>query len=250
MPIELRAVHTDKPGLAPDGHAATAAHAGTVDHDGVQRDHGRHAIRTGRLCTELHHDGRPDNDSHVRLRRLLTELLERDRHQRLASIRTVIGHDDQLIRDLAHLLLHDEEILVTRAHDDGHLVAGSLHPLRDRMHGCHADTAADTDDMSKIFNMCRLPERTEQRRNRIANLLVRQHMRRAANSLKNQRNRPFLNICIRNGQRNTFADIIVDLQNNKLARLAFACNQRSFNLHAIDISRQLLLRNDFIHDNS
>ena len=38
MPVKVRAVHAGKLRLAAHGEAATAAHAGAVDHDGVHGD--------------------------------------------------------------------------------------------------------------------------------------------------------------------------------------------------------------------
>ena len=42
-------------------------------------------------------------------------------------------------------------------------------------------------------------------------------------------------IGVGDGQQNTLAEIIVELQDNELAGLALARDQRRFNLHAVDI---------------
>ena len=53
--VELGAVDAGELGLAADGDAAAAAHAGAVDHDRVQRDDGLDAVLAREVGDGLHH---------------------------------------------------------------------------------------------------------------------------------------------------------------------------------------------------
>ncbi len=56
--------------------------------------------------------------------RAVQQLLERLGDQRLAAIGAVVGADDQLVGDRAHLVFPEEQLLVARADDRDDMVAG------------------------------------------------------------------------------------------------------------------------------
>ena len=108
--IELRAIDTHKLCLSANCHTASTAHTCTVDHNGVQRHNGRNLVLLCELAHELHHYGRTNGNAVVNLL-ALDHALDTLGHESLVTIRAIIGHDYNLVRYLAHLLLKDNQIL-------------------------------------------------------------------------------------------------------------------------------------------
>ena len=66
MSVEVGAVYAGKFDFAANGDTTAAAHACTVDHDGVQADNGLDAVRFCGEADKFHHgDGADGNDSVV-----------------------------------------------------------------------------------------------------------------------------------------------------------------------------------------
>ena len=57
MAIKFRTVHAGKLGFAPYADAASAAHAGTVDHNGIQADHRGYIVGFGDIGQEKNFPG-------------------------------------------------------------------------------------------------------------------------------------------------------------------------------------------------
>ena len=64
---------------------------------------------------ELHHDWRTNGKYLVHVL-LLKELLHTNGYHTLFAVAAVIGHDNHLVRALAHLVFKDDEILRTSSH--------------------------------------------------------------------------------------------------------------------------------------
>ena len=87
---------------------------------------------------------------------LLNELLDTNRHDTFLTVRSVVGHDDHLIRRLAHLVLEDDKILRTTSHHAEDTVTCSLQSLDDRQHGRNTQTATSTDNSAVVLDLRRI----------------------------------------------------------------------------------------------
>jgi hypothetical protein len=67
VPVELRAVHTGKLRLTPDGDPAGAAHPCCIHHDRIQADDGLDAVRPRHVANDAHHGHGADSEDFVNL---------------------------------------------------------------------------------------------------------------------------------------------------------------------------------------
>ena len=91
---------------------------------------------------------------------LLNEHLNADGHDTFLAVRSVVGHDDDLVGRLAHLVLKNDEILRPSGHHAQYAVAGFLQRLDDRQHRCNTQTAAGADHRTVILDTGRIAQRT------------------------------------------------------------------------------------------
>ena len=96
MTVELGAVNTDELCLTTYADTAGTTHSGTVHHNGVEADICGNLIFLGEQAAEFHHDGRTDGKYLVHLL-ALDYLFDTNSYNALLAIRTVIGHDDNLV---------------------------------------------------------------------------------------------------------------------------------------------------------
>ena len=165
--VKLRTVHADKLCLSADSDAACATHTRSVDHDSVERNVSRNIIFLSKEAAELHHDSRTNGKALVHLL-ALDDLLYTYCHYALLTIRTVVGHDDDLVRMLAHLVLEDDEFLCAASQDRDDLVASSLKSLDDREHWSYSHTASGAHDSAELLNVSGLTQRTHDVSNVVA----------------------------------------------------------------------------------
>ena len=92
MAGKVGAVYAGKFRLAADGDPATAAHAGAVHHNGVQRDHGLDTEGLGGLGDELHHGNGADGQDLVVLAAGFQKLLELHGDKAMLPVGAVVGH--------------------------------------------------------------------------------------------------------------------------------------------------------------
>ena len=250
--VEFRAVDADELRLAADRHAATAAHAGAVDHDRVERHRRLDAVGLRGEGAELHHDGRADSDDFVN-RAGFAELLQGLRHEALAAGASVVGHENQVFAgDCSHLVLHDEEAFVPGAHDDRHLVARGLERLGDRVHRGDSNAAANANDMSRLFavfaaNRGGASERAEKGGDGVAGLEARKLRSRCADRLEDDGYCAFFDVGVGNCERNSLAELVVCHQDYELPRLALLRDERRLDLHLVDVVGQPTFRYDSVH---
>ena len=83
-PVKLRPVYADELCLPAYCQTAGSAHAGAIDHDGVEGDIGRDAVLLCRKAGKLHHYRRTDGEGLVNVL-LLYELLHADSHDTFLS---------------------------------------------------------------------------------------------------------------------------------------------------------------------
>ena len=166
--VELRTVDADELRLASDGQSASTAHTGTVDHDGVQRHIGRNIVFLSEQTRELHHDGRANGEDTVYVRLLLDELLNTNGHHTFFTIRTVVGHNDDFVRRLAHLILHDDQVLGAACKHGEHTVASSLQGLDDGQHRSYAHTTTGANHGAEVLDVCGITQRAYHVGNHVA----------------------------------------------------------------------------------
>ena len=109
--VELGPVHAREFGFSPHVHAATPAHARSVDHDGVQADGRWDLPLSSGVRDRPHHDDRTYRYDPVDALTPVVELLERVRDETVQSFRAIVGRHEELIRGGLHLVLEDEEVL-------------------------------------------------------------------------------------------------------------------------------------------
>src|SRR5450756_1279259 len=218
VPVELRPVDADELRLAADADAAAATHAGAVHHDRVEADEGLDAIRLRGLGAELHHDRWADGVDQVDAAGF-AELLERLGDQAVTAAAAVIGGDDQLVTDLPHLVLPDQQALVAGGDDGDDLVASLLECPGDGIDRRHTHAAAGEDDRAHLLDLARHAQWTDEVAERVAFAQCLQLPRRLANRLDDDGDGACLAVEIGDSERNPLP-LLVNPQNDELSRLA------------------------------
>jgi hypothetical protein len=229
MPIELGAIDTDKLDLSPDINPATTAHARAIHHDRVEGHDGVHAVGLRGAGAEFHHDRWSDRNNKVRRCGALTELLQGFRDECLDPCGPIIGADDQLIGDRCHFLVHDHQLLIASTDDHGEVIPGSFHGLGDGERGGDSDAPAHNHHTTHLFDVSGLTQRTYQVGDVVPFVHFGQGAGRLTHTLENERDAAFFLIRVGDGQGDAFAILVVDLQDDELASLAFLGDQRCVN---------------------
>ena len=121
MTVELGAVDARELHLAANCDAASTAHAGTVDHHGVERDNGRQVVLLGEQRYKLHHRQGTDGDTAVVLFAALNQLFNLVGHQSFLAIAAVIGDNVEVIASGTHTILEENQTFV--ASTDNHIAS-------------------------------------------------------------------------------------------------------------------------------
>ena len=158
--VKLRAIDAYKLGLATNGETASSTHTRTINHDGVERHVGGDIVFLCEQAAELHHDGRADGKYFVDVL-LIDEFLDADSYYSFLAIRTVVGHYDEFVTAVSHLIFEDDKIFGTTGDNREYTVARSLKCTDDGEHGSHADTATGTDYSAEFLDVCRIAEWTD-----------------------------------------------------------------------------------------
>src|SRR5450759_1517538 len=236
VPVELRPVDADELGLAANADPAAATHAGAVHHDRVEADDGLDAILCGGPGAELHHDGWADRVGQVDAAGF-AELLERLGDQTLAAAAAVISGDYQLITDLPHLVLPEQQALVAGAEDGDDPVAGLFERPGDGIDRRHPDAAPGADDRAHFVDLARHAQRTDEVAERVAFAQCLQMARRRADRLDDDGDGARLAVEIGDGERDPLP-LFVDHQDDELSWLAGCGDRRSLDdlhVHVIRI---------------
>ncbi len=114
--VKLWTVDADELRLAANRQSAGSAHTRTIHHDGVQADFAGDVMLLGSEVRELHHDWRTNGEDLVYVWLLLDKLLDTNGYYAFLTVTAVVGHDDHLVRTLAHLILQDDQILRATSH--------------------------------------------------------------------------------------------------------------------------------------
>ena len=204
MSVKLRSIHADELGLAANGYAACSAHAGAINHNGVERNICGDSIFFCQQTAELHHDCRPDSEDLVHLFALYY-LLYANSHYTLLAIRTIVSHDDDLIRMLTHLILENNEILGASGQHTDYSVAGSLERFDNRQHRCHTNATSGAYNGAEVLDVRGLAERSHYVGELIAHIEVAEFCGAHAHFLHYESNGACLCVGISYSERHTFA---------------------------------------------
>ncbi len=115
------------------------------------------------------------------------------------------------------------------------------------MQRCDPDSTAHTDHRADLLNMRWLAEWTDKIFNLVALVQRREAMRRLAHGLEYKRDAAFGRVRIRDRQRNALAEIIIELKNDELTRLALLRDQRGTHRQHEYFVRQLFLCEYRVH---
>ena len=159
MGIELGTIDADELGLAVHGDAARAAHTRSIYHDGVEAGFGGDIVFPGRERDELHHDRRTDGDTLIHFL-TLDNLLHAEGNDAFLSHRTVVRHQDHLVRPLCQFLFEDDQALGTGSEDSDNAVTGFLEGFDDGQHRRSTHSTARTNDRAVLLYTRCLTERT------------------------------------------------------------------------------------------
>ena len=150
--VKFRTINTYKLGLSANSDTAGTAHTGTVNHDCIQRHFCRNLILLGQQTNKLHHNGRTNGKTFVHLF-ALDNFFHTFRYQSFLAIRSVISHNNYLIRTFTHFLLQDNQFLGTSGQYSDHTISCSLQCLHNRQHRSYTYTTSGTNYRTEIVNM-------------------------------------------------------------------------------------------------
>jgi hypothetical protein len=177
MGVEIGAVDAGEAHFAVDGDAARAAHAGAVDHDGVQRHQRAHARRARDLGAGAHHGHRPDGHHQVGLL-ALEHLAQRLGDEAWAPGAAVVGAHDHLVAEGAQLVGPEGAAGVAKTHDTGGAVAGLLEGPQLGKHRRHAQAATHQHHMAHPLDVLRQAQRADEVFEAVALAVVVAHLAR------------------------------------------------------------------------
>jgi len=184
---------------------------------------------------------------HVGLWVAFATLLQGFGHKRFAAIGTIVRADYELIGDGLHFILENQEILAAGSNNDDYAVAGFLEALGDGVKRGHPDAAADANHGSEILNVRGLPQRSQQVGNLITYVEGGEVLGSFAHDLEDKLDPSLFLVGIRDGEGNTFAEIGVELEDDKLPGFAFARDVRRINPHLVYTLGKLFLFNNLVH---
>ena len=245
--IKVRAVDAGELGLAADGEAAAAAHAGAVDHDRAHGNGGGDAVRLGGLGDELHHHGRADGEDLVILVAVLDELLERVGHETLFAVSAVVRHQLENAGDLAELILKDHKILALETDDRMDFRAAVVELLQNGVGDGTADTAADDADLLLALGLGRTAERADKVLKELAFGLVSELFGGGADRLYDDGDGALLPIVVVDGDGDSFT-VFIDAQDDKLAGLGLLRYHRRLDLVESHGGLERFFFHDAIHE--
>lgn len=199
MGVEFRSVDTRKPRRSANAHAAATAQAGSVDHQGVEACDRRNGFEPRQVGDGQHHrDGTDDEDpSNV----LLGEDLAQNVGDQAGSPGGAILSCDVDGRARAdHVVEENEPVGRSRPDDTDHTIADRTQCPRHGKGDRRPDAAGDDGTHPVVPDSARLPERTKQVCEVVAEREVGDVSRRASDHLDDERERPVLAIGFADGE--------------------------------------------------
>ena len=246
MTVKLWTVDTHKPGSSSDRYAACSAHTRAVHHDGVERDVRGYVVFLCQQTAELHHYGGTDGKALVHLLAQY-HLFHTHSDYTFLTVTAVIGHNDNLVRMLAHLFLEDYQFLGPTCKHRHHFVARCLECFYYRQHGSHAHTAAGTKHSAVVVYFCSLTERTHHIRDKVTLAQTAKFRSGISNRLNHQCDGTLLYIRVRYGQWYSLS-LITYAHYNEMSGTAAFGNQWRFHYQFEYLFGELLLLDYLVHN--
>ena len=216
--VELWSIDADELCLASDGESACTTHTCTVNHDGIERYLARDVVLLSCKVRELHHDWRANGEYLIHVWLLFDKLLDTNGYYTFLAVAK-------------------------------HSVASSLQCLDDGQHRCDTQSTTSTYYGAVVLNLGGIAKRTNHIRHVVAYVQGTEFLRRESNHLDYQCDGAFVDVGSGNGKWHALT-FLANTHYHKVASLAALGDQWSFNLEEENLLRELLLSNDFVHDNS
>jgi len=89
--VKFGTIHAGELDFVAHLHATAAAHAGAIDHDGVEADRGTDAIGLGQVCNRPHHEKRSDCQNVIKMLTGFDELAKLISYEAMKSEGAIIG---------------------------------------------------------------------------------------------------------------------------------------------------------------
>lgn len=199
MGIELGAIHTREQCLTADVDAATAAHAGTVNHDRIQRCDGTDTCRAGHLSNGSHHGHRSSRKDDIN-RFGPDHVGEGIGDKPVATVGAVVSARHELGAGRLELLLQQDMLFGAPPDDRNDPISGRNQRSHHGVSDGRADPASDHDRSAVVFNLRRLPKRASDIRERISGLKHVEGARGPSNPLHEEGDGALSHIGFSNGQ--------------------------------------------------
>ena len=209
MSVKVRAVYTGILGLSADCYTTSAAHAGTIYHNRVQRYNGLYVIGLCGLTDKLHHRNRANGDYHIILLAAIQLFFQNIGHKSLCSIGAVIGAHIQIVAACPEFVFQNYNILVPEAYNRIYLQAQAVQMLCLGISDCASNAAADyANRLCALREFRRNAQRPYQIQDSVSCFQGCKLTGALPGSLKNQGNGSALAVIVRNSQRNALTKLI------------------------------------------
>src|SRR5581483_434854 len=244
--FKFRAIHAGKLALPVDQNTTAAAHASSIDHDGIETDNRTDIRRTSDVGYCLHHGNGPNGKHEVDMCAGIDQLAKLVGHEASFTITAVVGCDHQYVADGAHLALENYELFVASADDEQHAISSALQSGCRGVGHCSSHPAAHNHDRAKFFDFRRLTERADYVKNAVTAFKRVQKVSSLADRLNNNVDSPLVRIRSLDGERNPLA-FFIDANDNELTRALLAGNSWSLDYETLDSGGNELRVDDFEH---
>ena len=160
MPVKFGTVHAGKAHLTADSKTAAAAHACTVNHDGVHAD-GAGSIPAGSQVTDcLHHGQRTDGKHHIEPLARLQKLLQRAGDKSLFSGGAVIAAQQKTVAGVVHFPFQNDLLSAAETGNGSDTAPLTVQGCSSRQGDGAAQTPADDGSIAIAFDVAGTSQRT------------------------------------------------------------------------------------------
>lgn len=243
--IEVGAVDAGELGLAVDLDAAAAAHAGAVDHDGVEAGDDGDLVLAAGLGGELHHGNGADAEGVVDGIRL-AEAGERQGDDALLAHGAVIGGDVQAgQRQRVELLVQDYQVLGAGTHDDVDVLALLAQHAGNGVGDGQTNAAAHDGD-GIALDLGGLAQRAGDVLDVVALVELGEALGGLANYHEDELDPALLSVPVGERERHALTRL-VDAHHEELAGVSLLSHPRGVDAELEDLLRELRLLQDLKH---
>ena len=236
MSVEFGSVDASEFDLIAYSDTAGTAHAGTIDHHGVERNDGVEPVLLGEQRDAFHHRKRTDSNTAVVVLAALDQVFDFVGDKTFLTVASVVGRNVEVVADAAHTVFKEDEILALGAHDDVAVESETESPLGLGIHRCCTDTAGDKENaetrvlLEEFDNFGGTPEGSDDGEKILALLHISELACRVAYNLEHDGDDIELMIDVADSERNALSACIGD-NDEELSGMSAFSNPGSFNVH-------------------